>query len=135
MRGVRVLGISVCELDERQIRQREDARRAPPRAGERPGLLERCSRLLGATGEEERLSQRYEAGVSPLASGRLVLEHEPGRPLGVGDTAAEVRRADHRDRGADQRDAVGERAVVGPVLCDAEPSLDLVASLPAQSCG
>ena len=55
---------------------------------------------LRATGEEEGLSQRYEAGVSPLASGRLVLEHEPGRPLGVGDPAAEVRRADHRDRGA-----------------------------------
>ena len=129
------LRISVCELDEREVRQCQEGRRAMPRAGECPGLLEWRARLREATVEEECLSQRYEPRVSPFASGRLGLEHEPGLPLGVGDATAEICRADHCDHGANRRDPVGKRAVVGSVLCDAEPSFDFVSSSAAQSCG
>ena len=114
----RTINVTLCELDEREVCKCKDGCRAMPRAGECPGFLERRARLLGATFEEERLSQRYEPGVSPFASSWLGLEYEPRPPLGVGDAAAEIRRADHCDNGAHRRDTVAEWAVVGSVLCD-----------------
>ena len=70
-------------------------------AGKCSRLLQRRARLLGSAGQEQRLTQRHEAGIAPLTSGRLRSEHEPGLPFRACDPTDEVRRADDRDHGAE----------------------------------
>ncbi len=125
----------VCELD-----QRRGTRSARMLVARRlaPGSVRASSSGARASSSRPARKRACPSGTRPAyrhsLRARLGLEHEPGRLLGVRDTTAEVRRADHRDHGADRRDSVGERAVVGTVLCDAEPSLDFVAPLAAQPC-
>ncbi len=132
---LRPFGIPFLELDEGQVRHPERSGDMTPSPRQCPRLLERRPSLLWATSQEQRLPERHEPGVAPWASGRLALEHEPGGPLGVVDAAAQVGRADHRHAGTHRRDPVRQGPEVGPVLCDGEPALDLVASLPAESRG
>ena len=68
----RTFAVSATELDEREVRQREDACRTMPPAVQGAGLLQKCARLIGPSVEEERLSQRHEARVSPFAFSRLI---------------------------------------------------------------
>ena len=119
------------ELDQRQVRHSDRGRGKAPRHRERARFGERCTRLLVATLEEERLPQRHESGVSPRTPVGLLLEHEPGATLGFGDPPCQEQRSDHRDRGAKRRDPVRERAAVRSGVGDVQPLLDLVPSSPA----
>ena len=126
----RTLDVSVGELDQREVRQREDARRA---TGAQPGSVRASSSGARASSPRPARKSACPSGTRPayrhsLSAGSLSSTNLADRSASA---MPRLRYVELTIATTERIDVIpiGERAVVRPVFCDAEPPLDLVATL------